>query len=404
VAGSAKDSDLDAFLDVIELGFSARLSDKRRAAIRAVIEPDRLVVSREGGEVVGVADSLALDMTLPGPVVAPVAGVLGVSVRPTHRRQGRLRAMMRHQLDDLRARGEHTAVLTASESRIYQRFGYGPATLASSYRFEKRDLKVLCPSQLPGRPRLIDGKEALSVLPAVLRAHQSERAGEVSRSELDWRSSTGQLDSGEADKNYYVVYEQDGRVTGYAIYQVVSEETGRRNRLLELQELCGLDQAAYLGLWDYLMGIDLVAELRTSLRPIDEPVRWALSDYRRMRTEWSGEHTYVRLIDVAPALAARRYERQGDLRLFVSDPFCPWNEGCYHLSVTADGTGEVERLDETTCDISLDVSSLGSLYLGGLRASALAQVGLLEATDQSSLERAERLFVITEPPFCTTEF
>src|SRR5579875_2557187 len=123
-----------------------------------------------------------------------------------------------------------------------------------------------------------------------------------------------------------------------------------------------------------------------------------------MKTEWSGEHTYVRLIDVASALGTRRYERQGSLSLFVTDPFCPWNEGCYHLSVAADGTGEVERLKEPSGDISLDVAALGSLYLGGLSARALAQVGLLEATDQGALARAERLFAITEPPFCTTDF
>lgn len=36
--------------------------------------------------------------------------------------------MMRHQLAELRARGEFLSVLLASEAPIYGRFGYGPAT------------------------------------------------------------------------------------------------------------------------------------------------------------------------------------------------------------------------------------------------------------------------------------
>ncbi len=51
-----------------------------------------------------------------------------VGVLPSHRRQGVLTAMMRHQLAELRARGEFLAALLASDALIYRRFGYGPAT------------------------------------------------------------------------------------------------------------------------------------------------------------------------------------------------------------------------------------------------------------------------------------
>lgn len=362
-----------------------------------------MVVSRQDGQVVGVADSAPVDMTLPGPIVTPVAAVLGVSVRPTHRRQGRLRAMMRHQLDDLHARGEHTAVLTASESRIYQRFGYGPATLASSYHFEKRDLRVLGAEQT-GRLRLVSSKEAHDLFPPVLSAHQSKNPGEISRTGFGWLASTGQLNGTEPDANYYVAYEGEGGISGYAIYQVVVNDSSPAHRELRLTELCALDRTSYLCLWDYLMEIDLVEDLRTSLRPIDEPIRWALSDYRRMSTRWSGEHTYVRLVDVGRALEARGYERPGALTFSLSDRFCPWNEGCYRVQVGGDGAVEVVRDETLTADLSFDAATLGSLYLGGLRAGALAEVGLIDVMRPEALEEAERLFASPRPPFCTTQF
>ena len=56
-----------------------------------------------------------------------VAGVTAVGVLPTHRRRGLLTALMRRQLDDVRAAGESVAALWASERVIYGRFGYGLA-------------------------------------------------------------------------------------------------------------------------------------------------------------------------------------------------------------------------------------------------------------------------------------
>ncbi|WP_275666284.1 GNAT family N-acetyltransferase, partial [Streptomyces cinnamoneus] len=48
----------------------------------------------------------SFELTLPGEALVPAAGVTGVGVLPSHRRQGVLTAMMRHQLVELRSRGE----------------------------------------------------------------------------------------------------------------------------------------------------------------------------------------------------------------------------------------------------------------------------------------------------------
>src|SRR5215210_2688191 len=66
-------------------------------------------------------------MTVPGGSV-PTAAVTIVTVSPTYRRRGLLTAMMKHQLDDIHRRQEPVALLWASESLIYGRFGYGQAT------------------------------------------------------------------------------------------------------------------------------------------------------------------------------------------------------------------------------------------------------------------------------------
>src|SRR4051794_35003273 len=118
-----RDAEWDVWFDALELPFGdlpqpAELLDLRRA----VIERERSLGVWDGAECVGTAGAFSFRLTVPGAAGVPVAGVTMVGVRPTHRRRGLLRAMMRHQLADVRERGEPLAVLTASEPAIYGRF------------------------------------------------------------------------------------------------------------------------------------------------------------------------------------------------------------------------------------------------------------------------------------------
>ena len=59
---------------------------------------------------------------------------------------------------------------------------------------------------------------------------------------------------------------------------------------------------------------------------------------------------WVRLVDVAAALAARTYAGDPDVVLEVADTFCPWNAGRYRLA-----GGACERT-EAEPDLALDAS------------------------------------------------
>jgi hypothetical protein len=41
---------------------------------------------------------------------------------------------------------------------------------------------------------------------------------------------------------------------------------------------------------------------------------------------------FLRPVDVAAAVESRTYCSPVDVVLEVTDPFCPWNEGCWRLS------------------------------------------------------------------------
>ncbi|MEU2632561.1 GNAT family N-acetyltransferase, partial [Kitasatospora sp. NPDC007106] len=125
------DQDLDVFVDTLHAAFGRfpETPVDGGGVWWAALEMDRnLMALAPDRRPVGTAGAYSFELTLPGGVLAPAAGVTAVGVLPSHRRRGVLTAMMRHQLTDLRDRGEFLSVLLASEAVIYRRFGYGPAT------------------------------------------------------------------------------------------------------------------------------------------------------------------------------------------------------------------------------------------------------------------------------------
>ncbi|MGH9292797.1 MAG: GNAT family N-acetyltransferase, partial [Acidimicrobiales bacterium] len=128
--GYAEEHEYEAVVEIDARGFGWRAPEALKERWREATDLERVIVSRDGGDVVGSAISAPTRVTLPGGLRPEVAAVVGVAVSPTHRRQGRLAAMMTLQLEEFRRRREPMAVLSASEGGIYGRFGYGAATFA----------------------------------------------------------------------------------------------------------------------------------------------------------------------------------------------------------------------------------------------------------------------------------
>src|SRR5690606_41796524 len=122
----------------------------------------------DGDLIVGTAGIFSFQLTVPGERSIPAAGVTMVSVRPTHRRRGIITGVMRRQLEQVRERGESVAILWASESSIYGRFGYGMATQMDILRIPRvwAELRDDLPNT-PGIVKTLDADEAKASLHAI---------------------------------------------------------------------------------------------------------------------------------------------------------------------------------------------------------------------------------------------
>jgi predicted acetyltransferase len=408
------DDEAAAFMRNVFWAFSAQPTAEELDDELGIAENDRQVAAVEGGQIVGTAGAYTFDLTVPGGGQLPVAGVTVVGVLPTHRRRGVLRSMMTHQLDDVAARGEPIAVLTASESSIYGRFGYGVATRLAKVRVDTTGgLPMLAEPAAGGRFRLVEPDDHSSVAAPVYDSVRRSRVGELSRPEAWWTMLQRDREKWrhDASARFCVVHEDDaGTVDGYCWYRVKEgdhDDAVARNEVRIWDLATGSDEVE-AGLLQYLAEIDLTRSITTWARPIDDPWPFRLADHRRYRVQLVHDHLYVRLLDVPAALSARTYESPGSLTLAVDDPFRPAAGGRFRLEVTDEGKATCEQLgtdpDGGPADLRLGAAALASLYLGDVAPSLLAAAGRLAAADAAVLARADRIFPTARKPYCTSEF
>ena len=154
----------------------------------------RFRIAVEGGSIVGISGSFALDLTVPGGAALPMGGVTWVSVAATHRRQGVLRRLLAEIHADIDAREEPVAGLSASEGGIYGRFGYGVASQMRRVSIDTRAAQLrdeLTPK--PGSVRFLEAPEArvhgAGALGSVPRARRRARRAAARRGGT-WSSPT----------------------------------------------------------------------------------------------------------------------------------------------------------------------------------------------------------------------
>ncbi|MFD0372189.1 GNAT family N-acetyltransferase [Streptomyces sp. NPDC127114] len=403
---TTSDQDHDVFVDTLHAAFGRfpeTPAEDGGGVWWAALEMDRcLLAVTPDGRPVGTAGAYSFELTLPGEVLAPAAGVTAVGVLPSHRRRGVLSAMMRHQLSELRARGEFLSVLLASEAPIYGRFGYGPATYTQRLTVSRHQAGLTeprangpaggpVPGQDTGSVELLRRAECGGILEEVYDHYRRAQPGALSRPPRWWARGAGQPPVAPAARYVAVHRDADGVPDGYASYSVGEPDT------LTVDETVAADDAVFTALARFVLGHDLVGRVVFRHFPPEHPLRWQFADFRAGEV---GNHTdwlWVRILDVPRALTTRGWSGDGELVLDVHDPFL--GEHGRHLLTVRDGKAACVPTDREP-DLSLDVRDLGSVYLGGTAPSTLVRAGHVRAHRPGAAALADALFGAGRPPHC----
>jgi predicted acetyltransferase len=409
-AGTAEDWEA-----VARLMFTAFLSPFDADAMRIeaeIFEPERALLATDDDQLVAHAAAFTRDLTVPGNVL-PAAHVTMVSVLPTHRRRRLLSRMMEHQLREVQQAGrEPIAVLWASESPIYPRFGYGLAARRLILEINNREARL--PARLPVRPdgaspaadegrlRLGEPGALQTELAKVYEQVRPDRPGWSSREGSWWRYVLADLPSrrGGGSELRAVLHESrttthgvspDGyQLDGYAIWRARGTwENAQPNGETWVGEVVAATPAAYLALWQFLLNIDLTRVTRFGHASVDEPLLQLAAEPRALNPKLA-DTLWVRIVDLPGALAARQYVSAVDVVFEVTDALLPANAGRWRLT-SGGGTGACASTD-TPADLACDVTDLGAAYLGGTPLTALAAAGRVRELRPGALAAASTAF------------
>ena len=363
------------------------------------IDVERVHGAFEGARAVGGAGAFGFRMSVPGGASIPTAGVSVVAVLPTHRRRGVLRSLMREQLADARARGEPAAYLWASEATIYGRFGYGLASRIGSFSLASERTAFADPFAPRGTVCLVDLEEAARTFPPLFERVRTQRPGMFERSPAWWETRRLFDDPARRQEGpkHRALLELDGEPAGYAIYAVKQDWRGGSTKgVVTIVEAVAPTPEATRELWRWLLDFDWTSEFKADLLPLDHELFLLLAEPRRMEFAVN-DGVWLRLIDVAAALSARTYG-EGEIVLEVDDGFLPENAGRWRVS--ADGAA---RTDDPG-DLRLDVTAVGSVYLGGFTFADLVRGSRARELTDGAARRADALFRTEVQPWCPEIF
>ena len=355
---------------------------------------------------VATVNSWPAELTVAGERLMPAWAISSVTVSPTHRRRGVARALLEAELRTAAQLGLPLAMLTVSESTLYGRYGFGPATFASDYRIDTSRVRWTGP-QPAGTVHVIGVDRYLDEAPALYDRVRLSDPGQMELWPLRWAEVANQRDaaSAEARRVRALRYDDaDGVARGYAVYDVTGGEQDFTAHTATLRFLVADGLDAYAALWRYVLELPLVRTVVAPMRRTDEPVRWMLGDWRAA-SQSTTDHLWVRVLDLATAFEGRAAASDGRIGLVVDDP-SGLVSGDWHL--VAEGGGfSVERVSGFAADVpvlELDAAALGSLYLGGVQAATLADAGRVVERTAGSAAAADALLRSPRTPWLAVWF
>ena len=237
-----------------------------------------------------------------------------VGVSATHRRRGVLRQLMERQLDDVVDRGEPLAILTASESTIYGRFGYGLSVSHVVLEIDatRSAFRAGAEPSAPGRTRLLLSRARRPVRSrprtsgvACSGPERSPGPPRTGSCACATASAGGTAPAGCSSRST-----RTPTASPTASPPTASRSTGP-TRACRGTRWWSRTCAARRRRWRRSCG----ACCSTSTwprrwwrfkRPVDDPIKWRLADPRRAQTNVVKDWLWLRVLDVPGALEGPR--------------------------------------------------------------------------------------------------
>lgn len=336
----------------------------------------------DGDRCVGHVAYFDVDTVVPGGERVATAAVTRAGVVPTHTRRGIFRRLMHALHEDARTRGLPLASLRASEATIYERFGYGPAGHALTATIDTTRARPLRGADTSGSLELVVDTTDLADLVEPIYDRAMRRPGVITRPRWLWNRYFENV-TGHTSESVVLHRDADGVADGYAHYEVKWSEdlTGSDVGLGYVHEVWAADPATEIALWDFVVGISPVREIKVDELAVDSVLFAAAHDPRAVRVTSRWDEQWVHLLDPDAALGARRFAAAASVVIGVDDR--AWRIG---------GNDGGATPTTSTPDLTTDAAGLGATYMGSTSWWDLVAAGRATAASDDAIARADALF------------
>ena len=249
----------------------------------------------------------------------------------------------------------------------------------------------------------VERDQAIPVIKGLHQALLAERVGALDRNDDWWKVRWHDPEPSRRGATAYrfaLHYDRRGRPDGYVTFRVKNNwgESGAEVIIDELDAPSGATRGA---LWRFVLDLDLVRTFTRHGAPLDEAVRYLVSDLHSIKAELQ-DGTYARLVDVPRALEARRYLTDLEVTIQLEDPLLKQNTGTFQLAGGPDGASVTKSRGRP--DLVMTVRDLGAIYLGGTSLAALVRAGIVTERTKGAAAAAGAAFAWSQPPFCPDSF
>lgn len=272
------------------------------------------------------------------------------------------------------------SVLFPYSHKYYRQFGYGTIGDLHAYRINPHNL-IVFPEGHKVRPFK---PEDLPMMRVMYKGQLTWHNGWFTRPNEWWDKLIKRWPD-------IMVFDNDGLIEGYCIYEM---QTGRKGeRELHLREFFAAANEAYRGLIGYLAAQN-DADVIEYLAPPDTTLRHSLRQPRADNAENRGwlfndlchvtPGPVARIINLPAALTARFYARHmsGERVLQISDPLIPTNEEPL-LFRLVDGRPSTHAASGRKPQIETDIGTLTQILCGYLSAQDALRLNRLQANEDT---------------------
>jgi len=244
-----------------------------------------------------------------------------------------------------------------------------------------------------GVVRYVDDDDVVPVVSAIWDRFRRGRAGEVGRSdELQrYHADRRRQPQGPRAPVAYLAH-----ADGYAAYRMEDGGTeGHPALTMHLIELAAVTPDAHAALWQRLLGVDFVADLRSYAIPPDDPLPFLLEDQRALRTRDDTDGLWLNVRDIPTAFGARTYRTSE--RLVVEVDGRRW-------AIEGGPDGGSCRAVRTRPDLVTSHGWFSALLYGGVLPSALVAGRRMTARSAEAVARADVFFTTSLAPYSQDYF